>query len=279
MAKRKIKVVRCGKCHKRYGAMKEGQKCPHCARARGAKTKTPKRRKNLSLVTADAAIDLLSRTRKRSKKAPHKRRTNRIPSRLKGKPLTTLQMVRMLPKKEVERIRRSVEKRKVNRTRRLTPSQKFARANPTAAHMWKKFHGVPSTKSAKVKVSKAFPTSGAWVLGPINYLKVRRAGKVQRVNFGPRARLVGHGKRLLAIANAQFKQHRGVNPSEHGLVPVEVGYEKIAPHLNDGYPGLTPWKHRFGEESGRMPCLAIDHEGFAVIKGGGFHIKADGIHD
>jgi len=151
----------------------------------------------------------------------------------------------------------------------------------TGRKMAHKFHGRQSRRDVTLRVSKHVPASGNWVAGPIDYIKVKTARGMQKVHFPSHARLVGNGKRYLAIANARFKRPGRIhNPSDvidAGGV-YEVGYRADKPHLT-GTDREVAWYHKFGEESGHLPSLLLDSDGYALIEGGKFHVKREGIID
>lgn len=386
--KRKIKVVRCPVCTKRYGQMVATQRCPHCARAKHAKANPlaardqlrKKKRKGLGW-TSYLGIPTGRRTRKASSKAKglyHARRSveraskhvflpktgSRNPCGAFGRypnPVSALaaldavtgvkylterqraarkrykaqhgrnpvklsraEAVRLglisAPEK-VTPIRRTAAPRTRKATKRHTTQGLFgpARAgrsvgrvvrkvrrstasffrgfslgkrNPaaeaihakvhTGKHMAHKFHGRRSTRDVSLRVSKHVPASGNWVAGPIDYVKVRTLRGMQTVHFGSNARLVGNGKRYLAIGNARFKRpgdaiHNPGDVVDAGAV-YEVGYRADKPHLT-GNSKEVAWYHKFGEESGALPSLLLDSDGYALIEGGKFHVKRTGIHD
>lgn len=56
-----------------------------------------------------------------------------------------------------------------------------------------------------------------------------------------------------------------------------VVYETHKPHHGD-QPG-TNYIHHLGDEGGTLPLMCVDRDGFAVLKGGQYKIKAEGIRD
>jgi len=142
------------------------------------------------------------------------------------------------------------------------------------------FHGRPVRNWSTDKVSRHVParTSGAG-LGRLTRLKVRTGSGTKAINFGNRAKLVQVGPRHLAIANARFRRPPATNPQgfyNAGQVE-ETEYATDKPHL--GHKGQTRFYHKHGEETGALPCLYIDDEGYAIIKGGKMRISPDGITD
>jgi hypothetical protein len=56
-----------------------------------------------------------------------------------------------------------------------------------------------------------------------------------------------------------------------------VVYGTRKPHHGDHK--YTHYIHRLGEDSGKRPLLAVDRDGFPIIRGGNYKIEARGIVD
>ncbi len=54
-----------------------------------------------------------------------------------------------------------------------------------------------------------------------------------------------------------------------------VGYVTAKDHIGDGE--TFEFYHQMGEENGVRPVLLIDADGFPLLQGGSYEIKAEGI--
>ena len=136
------------------------------------------------------------------------------------------------------------------------------------------FNGRPATKAAAMAVSRHAPAR-LDQLGDLIELKLTN-GQILKIN-PRRFKLCASGGKLW-IAGGKFAK---ANPAEKANVlnPVaeiaHVVYGTHKPHHGDN--NYTHYIHMLGEESGHRPILAIDREGFPVIRGGRYKIEARGI--
>jgi len=139
---------------------------------------------------------------------------------------------------------------------------------------YEKFQGRPATKAAKMPVSSHAPAR-LDQLGDLVELKLDNG---QKLKFnGKKFRLcAARGK--LWIAGGKFAK---ANPAgkANELNPIarilHVVYGTRKPHHGDN--AYTHYIHRLGEETGHTPTLAVDAEGFPVIRGGRYKIEGRGI--
>ena len=110
-----------------------------------------------------------------------------------------------------------------------------------------------------------------------NLVELRlHSGRVLKFNGG-RFKLCAAGGRLW-IAGGKFAKP---NPASRAneVNPVDaidhVVYETFKPHHGDS--PRTHYIHKLGEETGHMPTLCVDRDGYPIIRGGKYKIEARGI--
>jgi hypothetical protein len=138
------------------------------------------------------------------------------------------------------------------------------------------FQGRPATTAKAMPVSRLAPAKMDQ-LGDLVEIKLN-SGKV--LNFANKKfKLCAAGGKLwiaggkLAKANPSAKANAidAIDAIDH------VVYGTRKPHHGDHK--YTHYIHRLGEESGLMPTLCVDREGFPIIRGGNYKIEARGIVD
>jgi hypothetical protein len=138
------------------------------------------------------------------------------------------------------------------------------------------FQGRKATTAKAMPVSRLAPARMDQ-LGDLVEIKLN-SGKV--LNFANKKfKLCAAGGKLwiaggkLAKANPSAKANAidAIDAIDH------VVYGTRKPHHGDHK--YTHYIHRLGEESGLMPTLCVDREGFPIIRGGNYKIEARGIVD
>lgn len=177
------------------------------------------------------------------------------------------------------RLKAAIER---SRSRRRKAESK-AKANPkkaknpkttTRRRTYEMFQGRKPEKVTELPISR-FAPARVDQLGELVELKLN-GGQVLKFN-GNKFRLCAANGRLW-IAGGRFAKP---SPSEKTNVinPVaeidHVVYRTFKPHHGD--PPRQQYIHRMGEETGHRPILAVDREGFPVIRGGKYKIEARGI--
>jgi len=136
------------------------------------------------------------------------------------------------------------------------------------------FQGRPATMVRPLPVSR-FAPARMDQLGDLIEIKLAD-GQVIKPN-PKRFKLCAAGGKLW-IAGGTFAKANPAGRSNE-LNPIErvahVVYGTRKPHHGDN--AYTHYIHRLGEDSGHMPMLAVDREGFPVIRGGKYKIEARGI--
>lgn len=128
-----------------------------------------------------------------------------------------------------------------------------------------RFDSVPASRLAPKDMDQ---------LGDLVELKVN--GNVIKLPHG-RYRLCASGGKLWIVGGKVARPDASVGPREINpigtLEHVVYGTEK--PHHGDHR--RTHYIHTLGEETGHVPTLCADRDGFAVIRGGAYKIEARGI--
>ena len=160
-------------------------------------------------------------------------------------------------------------KRKLNPAKRKKNTARVPRRRT-----FEMFQGRPATKAKAMPVSRHAPAK-LDQLGDLIELKLN-SGKVLKFN-GKRFKLCAANGRLWiaggTFAKADAKQPaRILNPVDH---IDHVVYGTYKPHHGD--MKYTHYIHKLGEETGHLPTLAVDRDGFPVIRGGKYKIEARGI--
>lgn len=152
-----------------------------------------------------------------------------------------------------------------------------AKANPAKVphrRTFSMFQGRPATTAKALPVSRHAPAR-LDQLGDLIEIKLAD-GQVIQPN-PKRFKLCASGGRLW-IAGGTFAK---ANPKSkaNGLDKIgeidHVVYGTHKPHHGDHR--YTHYIHRLGEESGHRPTLAVDREGFPIIRGGRYTIESRGI--
>jgi hypothetical protein len=145
-----------------------------------------------------------------------------------------------------------------------------------ARRTFEMFQGRKATTAKEFPVSSHAPAR-LDQLGDLIELKLH-GGQAIKLNPNRFKLCAANGK--LWIVGGKFAKP---NPAEktHVLNPVAeidyVVYGTRKPHHGDHE--YTQYIHRLGEESGKRPILAVDRDGFPVIRGGNYTIEARGIVD
>lgn len=136
------------------------------------------------------------------------------------------------------------------------------------------FQGRKATIAKPLAVSRHAPAKLDQL---VDLIELRlNSGKVLKFN-GKRFKLCAANGRLW-IAGGKFAKADLKQPTRV-LNPVDqihhVVYGTYKPHHGDHK--YTHYIHRLGEETGHLPTLAVDRDGFPVIRGGQYKIEARGI--
>lgn len=138
------------------------------------------------------------------------------------------------------------------------------------------FQGRPATKSVRLPVSRHAPDK-LDQLGDLIELKLSD-GQMLRPNQSQFKLCAARGK--LWIAGGRFARPVRTNPTNQNVLnPIaeieHVVYGTRKDHLGDH--GYTQYIHKLGEETGKRPILAVDSDGYPVIRGGEYKIESRGI--
>jgi hypothetical protein len=138
------------------------------------------------------------------------------------------------------------------------------------------FQGRPATKSVRLPVSRHAPDR-LDQLGDLIELKLSD-GQMLRPNPSQFKLCAARGK--LWIAGGRFARPVRTNPTNQNVLnPIaeieHVVYGTRKDHLGDH--GYTQYIHKLGEETGKRPILAVDSDGYPVIRGGEYKIESRGI--
>ena len=176
------------------------------------------------------------------------------------------------------RARRGFSKARAKQIREGARSLKIAVRNPKTTarrRTYEMFQGRPATKVTPMQVSHHAPAR-LDALGDLVEIKMN-GGPTYKFNRGVKL-CAANGK--LWIAGKRFAKP---NPSAklNEINPIgeidHVVYGTYKPHHGDH--NYTHYIHKLGEESGVMPTLCVDREGFPVIRGGNYKIESRGIVD
>ena len=138
------------------------------------------------------------------------------------------------------------------------------------------FQGRKATTAKRMPVSRHAPAT-LDQLGDLVELKLYGQPPIK---FNGKAVKLCASRGRLWIAGKRFARP---NPSAaaNEINPVgeidHVVYGTYKPHHGD--MEYTHYIHKLGEESGTLPTLCVDREGFPVIRGGAYKIEARGIVD
>lgn len=156
------------------------------------------------------------------------------------------------------------------------PARKNPKASLPKRRTFEMFQGRPATTAKAMPVSRHAPAR-LDQLGDLIEIKLN-SGKVLDLS-GKNLKLCAAAGKLW-IAGGKFAK---ANPAAKAneINPIDaidhVVYGTYKPHHGDHK--YTHYIHRLGEESGLMPTLCVDREGFPVIRGGNYRIEARGIVD
>lgn len=157
------------------------------------------------------------------------------------------------------------------------PKKRAIRKNPAKvphSRTFEMFQGRKPTNAKAMLVSNHAPARLAQ-LGDLVEIKLH--GKAPIKFNGKKFKLCAANRKLW-IAGGKFAK---TNPAgaANELNPMgaidHVVYGTYKPHHGDNV--YTHYIHRLGEETGQMPLLCVDREGFPVIRGGKYKIEARGI--
>lgn len=183
---------------------------------------------------------------------------------------------RLAPNPARKSPKRKPSRRKLARkTARKKPKAK--RANPAKVphrRTFEMFQGRQATTARQLAVSGHAPKH-LDQLGDLIELKLN-SGKVLKF-AGKKFKLCAAGGKLW-IAGGRFAKAnpagkaREVNPID---AIDHVVYGTYKPHHGDMQ--YTHYIHKLGEETGHMPTLCVDRQGYPIIRGGRYKIEARGI--
>lgn len=136
------------------------------------------------------------------------------------------------------------------------------------------FQGRPSTTAKEMPVSR-FAPARLDQLGDLIELKLAD-GQIIKPN-PQRFKLCAAGGRLWIVGGKFAKANPAGKTNELNPIAriVHVVYGTRKPHHGDH--AYTHYIHKLGEDTGHQPMLAVDREGFPVIRGGQYKIEARGI--
>lgn len=163
--------------------------------------------------------------------------------------------------------------------KKLTALSSGKKANPAKvprSRTFEMFQGRKVTTAKAMPVSRHAPKRLAQ-LGDLVELKLAN-GTVINPSSNRFKLCAANGK--LWIAGGKFaKPNPKAKANEINPIAdiVHVVYGTRKPHHGDN--AYTHYIHKLGEESGKRPILAVDREGFPVIRGGNYKIEARGIVD
>lgn len=176
---------------------------------------------------------------------------------------------------------RGFSKARAKTIRDASRSLKIAVRNPKAAAIPKRrtfemFQGRPATTAKALPVSRHAPAR-LDQLGDLIEIKLH-GGRVLKFN-GAKAKLCASGGKLWIAGTKIAKANPAAKANEIDAIDAidHVVYGTRKPHHGDHK--YTHYIHRLGEESGLMPTLCVDREGFPIIRGGNYKIEARGIVD
>lgn len=138
------------------------------------------------------------------------------------------------------------------------------------------FQGRKPTNAKPMVVSRHAPKTIVQ-LGDLIELKLHGQAPIK---FNPKLVKLCAANGKLWIAGKRFaKANPAAKANEINPVAAidHVVYGTHKPHHGDH--AYTHYIHKLGEVSGRRPVLAVDREGFPVIRGGNYRIEARGIVD
>ena len=174
-------------------------------------------------------------------------------------------------------IREMVRKRKRTanpKRKRTVTKRKLNTAKVPRRRTYEMFQGRAASSAKALQVSR-FAPKRLDQLGELIELKLN-SGKVLKFK-AKKFKLCAAGGKLW-IAGGKFAKTDSRVP-QRVLNPVDqishVVYGTFKPHHGD--MKYTHYIHKLGEETGHQPTLAVDREGFPVIRGGRYKIEARGI--
>jgi len=176
------------------------------------------------------------------------------------------------------RIKRTVVKVVVNaakvrpRKRRTTNGSAKPKVSRAAINKFEEFQGRGHSNITMDEVSSLAGKRKLYAIGPLKELKIKGVG----VRKGAR------GSKLLADTKGKLwisEKIGTARPGSTGLVKIgEV--EHVVYHARKPHVEADKWQdfiHHLGEETGHLPTLYIDPQGFGVLKGGRYTIEDRGI--
>jgi hypothetical protein len=142
------------------------------------------------------------------------------------------------------------------------------------------FQGRPSTKTVAPIAGAMAPKSG-WVLGKL--IELRVAG-YDTLNFEGKNFILWADNKNQNLYIAGGKVTEPVPGLADGHVyplgrVTYVTYETEKAHLGDNKGEASWYKHRFGDEGGKLPELVVDRHGYGYFEGGDYTITPLGIRD
>lgn len=152
-----------------------------------------------------------------------------------------------------------------------------AKANPKTTakrRTYEMFQGRPASMVRPLQVSRHAPAKMDQ-LGDLIEIKLAD-GRILNPN-PKRFKLCAAGGKLWIAGGKFAKENPASKTNELNAVEriEHVVYGTYKPHHGDN--NYTHYIHKLGEETGHMPMLAVDREGFPVIRGGRYKIEARGI--
>lgn len=161
---------------------------------------------------------------------------------------------------------------------KFNPKSKIQNPNSAIPHRrtFEMFQGREATTQKALPVSRHAPAR-LDQLGDLIEMKLH-TGRI--LKFNPKTfKLCASGGKLW-IAGGKIAKPNPASKA-NGLDAIDaidhVVYGTYKPHHGDNV--YTHYIHKLGEESGVMPILAADRDGFPIIRGGRYKIEARGIVD
>lgn len=153
---------------------------------------------------------------------------------------------------------------------------------------YEKFHDLPSTKTTILDAPDSAPDDterlgdAICIYYQVGNEKVAPAGTPKE---GMTAHWIDFAKGVFVDSNKKGTQYFIVGKmpkfSANGVFgkATRIEYRTPKPHLEKGSKAPKLYYHPFGDEDGKRPTLATDHEGLLILKGGNYHTNEYGINN
>ncbi len=260
----------------------------------------------VGLLSAMQIKDRLTTTR-RTKRVPKKTATRRNPVMMKNKTAFKAELEKVLRRKltnstadkkylnsfyadyckSIKAINDKHTPKKNPATAKTATTKPTTKANPgkiKRRKAFEMFQGRPATNMRPMQVSKHAPKNLEQIgdlveiklaNGEVMNFERQRNGKSSypfKLTMNPQAT-------RLWIAGGKFaRKNPGLGVGQIEIIePIEhVVYATYKPHI-EGDEIVRHYIHALGEDSGEMPHLGVDNEGFPIVHGGAYSIEDRGI--